>query len=143
MKTAAMGDMVTIAYLIRHAGGQEVGMEKSSRSLSFRIGSAKVLAKLESGVLGMAVGERRCIAVSPAEGYGEYDKNLLLRVDRGMFPPDLKLEVGRTVQYQDRDGERVNLVVNEVTEKTVTVDGNHPLAGMDLLYEVELLSIAE
>ena len=60
-----------------------------------------------------------------------------------MFPPDLRLEVGRTVQYQNRDGERVNLVVNEVTEKTVTVDGNHPLAGLDLLYEVELLSIAD
>ncbi len=143
MKTAASGDMVTIAYLIRRVDGQESGLDKTPRSLSFRIGAAKVLARLETGVLGMTVGERRTIAVSPGEGYGEYEKNLVLRVERAMFPPDLRLEVGRTVQYQNRDGERVNLVVNEVTEKTVTVDGNHPLAGLDLLYEVELLSIAD
>ena len=143
MKTAASGDMITIAYLIRRVDGQEFGLDKTPRSLSFRIGAGKVLARLETGVMGMTVGEKRTIAVSPSEGYGDYDKNLVLRVERAMFPPDLRLEVGRTVQYQNRDGERVNLVVNEVTEKTVTVDGNHPLAGLDLLYEVELLSIAD
>lgn len=100
------------------------------------------MRKLEEGVVGMRVGEVRRIAVSAGESYGPYKKELVLRLDRSVFPADIKLVVGRTVQYQNRDGERVNLIVNEVTEKTVTVDGNHPLAGLDLVYEVELLEIS-
>lgn len=143
MDKAAFGQKVTISYLIRQAEGAAVEPEQSARPLTFRIGSGKVLPKLEEGVVGMAVGERRTIAVAPGEGYGEYNRDLVLRVDRKMFPPDLKLEVGRTVQYQNRDGERVNLMVNEVTDSTVIVDGNHPLAGMHLVYEVEMVAIAD
>jgi peptidylprolyl isomerase len=140
-KAAGFGDKVTITYLLRQAKGGVVEPEKTSGPLTFRLGSGRILPKLEEGVVGMIVGERRTVAVAACDGYGEYNKQLVLRVDRKMFPPDLKVEAGRTVQYQDRDGERVNLMVNEVTPSTVTVDGNHPLAGLDLLYEVELLSI--
>lgn len=143
MNTAAFGHKVTISYTIRLAEGEVVEPEAPPRSLTFRIGSNKVLPQLDGGVVGMVVGERRTIAVAPADGYGEYNKELVLRVDRKMFPPDLKLEVGRAVQYQNRDGERVNLMVNEVTASTVTVDGNHPLAGLHLFYEVEMVAIAD
>jgi peptidylprolyl isomerase len=142
-QAAAFGDKVTISYLLREAQGGVVEAGRTNRPLTFRLGSGRLLSKLEQGVVGMTVGERRNIAVAASEGYGEYNKELVLRIDRKMFPPDLKVEVGRTVQYQDRDGERVNLMVNEVTAATVTVDGNHPLAGVDLLYEVELLSIGD
>jgi peptidylprolyl isomerase len=140
---AAFGDKVTISYLLRQAEGGVVEPEKTNRPLTFRLGSGRVLPKLEQGVAGMTVGERRTIAVAACDGYGAYNKELVLRLDRKVFPPDLKVEVGRTVQYQDRDGERVNLMVNEVTGSTITVDGNHPLAGVDLLYEVKLLSIGD
>jgi peptidylprolyl isomerase len=143
MKAAAFGDKVTIRYVLRQAEGGVVEPEKTNRPLTFRLGSGRVLPKLEQGVVGMTLGERRTIAVAAGDGYGEYNEQLVLRVDRKMFPPDLKVEVGRTVQYQDRNGDRVNLMVNEVTASTVTVDGNHPLAGVDLLYEVELLSIGD
>lgn len=143
MKTASRGQMVSVSYLIRVAEGGLVEDGKPARSLSFRIGAGKVLPRLEEGVMGMTLGERRTIAVAASDGYGEYNNQLVLRVDRNMFPPDLKVEAGRTVQYQDRNGERVNLMVNEVSAATVTVDGNHPLAGVDLLYEVELLSIED
>lgn len=143
MNTAAFGKKVTISYVIRQVDGDMVEPDRSARPLTFRIGNGKVLPRLEEEVVGMAVGDRRAIAVAPADGYGEYNRNLVLRVDRKIFPPDLKLEVGRTVQYQNRDGERVNLMVNEVTESTVTVDGNHPLAGMQLVYDVEMVAIAD
>ena len=68
MKTAASGDMVTIAYLIRRVDGQESGLDKTPRSLSFRIGAGKVLARLETGVLGIRADERRTIDVSPGAG---------------------------------------------------------------------------
>ena len=142
MKVAENGNSVKIQYLIHLEDGSKVGQEKTARPLSFKIGSGKVLQRLEKGVVGMGVSEKRRIVITADEGYGRYKKELVLRLDRQVFPEDIKLIPGRTVQYQNRDGERVNFIVNEVTDKTVTVDGNHPLAGLDLVYEVELLEIS-
>ncbi len=141
MNVAEKGSSVKIQYLIHLENGSKIEQEKTGKQLSFKIGSGKVLQKLEEGVVGMQVHEKRRIPVSAENGYGKYQKELVLRLDRNVFPGDIKLIPGRTVQYQNRDGERVNFIVNEVTEKTVTVDGNHPLAGLDLVYEVELLEI--
>lgn len=141
MNIAEKGSSVKIQYVINLEGDSKVEQEKNGKPLSFKIGSGKVFQKLEEGVVGMQVNEKRRIPVSAEDGYGKYKKELVLRLERKVFPEDIKLIPGRTVQYQNRDGERVNFIVNEVTEKTVTVDGNHPLAGLDLVYEVELLEI--
>jgi peptidylprolyl isomerase len=141
MKAAEKGSSVKIRYLICLEDGSKVEQEKTGRPISFKIGSGKIFKKLEEGVIGMQVGEKRDIQIPAEEGYGNYKKDLVLRLDRKVFPQDIKLIPGRTVQYQNRDGERVNFIVNEVTDSTVTVDGNHPLAGLDLLYEIELLEI--
>ncbi len=141
MKTAELGSLVKIQYFIRLADGSNAESHKSYKPLSFKIGSAKVFKKLEEGVIGMQVGEKRRIPVRADEGYGMYQKELVLRLEKKVFPADIKLVPGRTVQYQNRDGERVNFIVNEVTDKTVTVDGNHPLAGLNLVYELEMLEI--
>jgi len=142
MKIAEKGKKVNIRFLIRLDDGSVVGTPDEMSELAFTIGQRKVLPELENGIVGMKVDEKRKIHISADEGYGRYDKELVLRIDRENFPPDVELKTGRTVQYQNRDGERVNLVVNDVDEKTVTVDGNHPLAGLDLIYEVELVSVA-
>jgi len=139
MKTAEKGTTVTIQFSILLDNGSIVGGPENKTPLTFTVGKGKVLRKLEDGILGMAVKENRKIHIDPAEGYGEYNKDLVLRVERKHFPPDIKLIPGRTVQYQNRSGERVNFVVNDVDEKTVTIDGNHPLAGLNLTYDVELL----
>jgi peptidylprolyl isomerase len=141
MKIAEMGSLVKISYLISLEDGSKIEQERLKKPLSFKIGSGKIFKKLEEGVIGMQVAEKRRILISADEGYGQYKKDLVLRLERKVFPEDIKLQPGRTVQYQNRDGERVNFIVNEVTDKTVTVDGNHPLAGIDLAYEVELLEV--
>ncbi|KJR97765.1 MAG: hypothetical protein VR65_22260 [Desulfobulbaceae bacterium BRH_c16a] len=141
MKTAEKGTTVTIQFSILLDNGSIVGGPENKTPLTFTVGKGKVLRKLEDGILGMAVKENRKIHIDPAEGYGEYNKDLVLRVERKHFPPDIKLIPGRTVQYQNRSGERVNFVVNDVDEKTVTIDGNHPLAGLNLTYDVELLEV--
>lgn len=141
MKVAEMGSSVRIRYFISLDDGSSVGRDKTSTPLSFKIGSGKVFKKLEEGVVGMQVNETRRVEIKAEEAYGRYNKENVLRVDRKMFPEDVKLIPGRTVQYQNRDGERVNLVVNAVSDTTVTVDANHPLAGLDLFYEVEMVEI--
>lgn len=141
MKTAQPGSTVTINFSIVLDSGKTVGGPGHATPLSFTIGRGRVLKKLEEGVVGMVVGERRKILLTPADAYGDYNQDLLLKVERRHFTPDIKLTPGRTVQYQNRSGERVNFVVKEVDDQMVTIDGNHPLAGMNLTYEVELTEV--
>lgn len=141
MKIAEKGSRVKIVFAIRLDDGSVVGGPGEKSELAFVIGKRQVLKSLEDSVVGMRVNEAKEIKIPQEEGYGEYNKELVLRLDRDEFPPDVELKPGRTVQYQNRDGERVNLVVNDLDEKTVTVDANHPLAGLDLIYEVELIAV--
>ncbi len=141
MKTADWGNYVKIQFSITLDDGSVVGVPGEKTQLNFKIGEGKLLPVLETGIVGMTENEIKKISILPEEGYGQYDKELVLRVERNSFPPDLNLTVGRTVQYQNRDGERVNFVVNALDETSVTIDGNHPLAGLSLTYEVELLEV--
>lgn len=138
---AEHGKSVTIRYTISLEDGTNIG-ESVTKPFSFRIGGKKVIPALEDGVLGMQVNELRKVPVAAEQGYGEYNDDLVLKVDRKMFPDDLRLYPGRALQYQTRNGERANFVVREVENETVVIDANHPLAGQDLVYEVELLEVS-
>lgn len=138
---AGQGATVTLRYSIILENGTQVD-SRNTRPLTFTIGDGKVFKALEQGVVGMKVQEVRDIVVTAEQGYGDYNDDLVLRVDREAFPEDLQLVVGRTVQYQNRDGQRANFIVREVSGDRVTLDGNHPLAGQNLTYRLELLEIA-
>ena len=140
VSTADKGSTVTLRYSIILEDGKQVDAQ-STRPLTFTIGEGKVLEPLEQGVIGMSVNEVRDITIRPEQGYGVYNDELILQVDREAFPEDLKLAPGRTIQYQNRDGERANFMVREVSGDRVTLDGNHPLAGQTLIYRVELLEL--
>jgi len=139
--TAQIGSSVKIKYEIKFEDGAEVGSDRTKRPLSFKMGSGRIFRKLEEGIVGMKVNEVREITLAPEESYGPYKEELVLRVDRKMFPDDLSLNIGKTIQYQDRTGTRANFIVNAFDDKSVTIDGNHPLAGLNLKYEVELLEV--
>jgi peptidylprolyl isomerase len=141
MKTAEWGSYIKTQFSISLEDGSIVGDPERKTEINFKIGDGKILQALEQGIVGMKEKEIKKIHIPPEGGYGEYNKELVLRVERKNFPHDITIIVGRTVQYQNRDGERVNFIVNAVDEKTVTIDGNHPLAGLPLIYELELLEV--
>lgn len=141
MKIAQWGSYVKIQFSITLDDGSIVGIPEEKSQLNFKIGDGKILPALEAGIVGMTEKEHKLIKISPEEGYGQYNKELVLRVERKNFPHDINVTVGKTVQYQNRDGERVNFVVNAADEKLVTIDGNHPLSGLNLNYQVELLEV--
>ncbi len=140
VSVADKGSTVTLRYSIILEDGKQVDA-RSTRPLTFTIGAGKVFEPLEQGVIGMGVNEVRDITIRPEQGYGVYNDALVLQVDREAFPEDLKLLPGRTVQYQNRDGERATFMVREVSGDRVTLDGNHPLAGQTLVYRLELLEL--
>lgn len=140
--TAENGRSVKVRYAITFDDGSRVGEDRTKKPLTFKIGSGQIFRKLEEGIVGMKINEIREVCLTPEDAYGEYKKELVLRVERKVFPDDLTLTPGKTIQYQDRNGQRANFIVNAVDEKTVTIDGNHPLAGLNLKYEVELLEVS-
>lgn len=142
MQKAQIGSQVKIHYTIRIAGGETVGTSKGGMPLAFTVGDGKVLKGLDQGIVGMQPGQRKTIHINPEEAYGLRNEQLVLRLKKEELPADLNLEVGRPIQYQTPEGERINLMVLEVEENTVLLDGNHPLAGQTLEYEVELVALA-
>ena len=142
MLHAAKGHQAKIHYTIRSADGKTVGSSKGGLPLTFVIGDGKVLRNLDQGVLGMQVGQRKTIEIKPQDAYGLRNEDLVIQVGRDELPTDINLQVGRAIQYQSQDGERVNLMVQEIGAQMVVLDGNHPLAGQSLSFDVELVALS-
>ena len=138
--SAVKGSTVTLHYTIQLEDGSRIGIQKPM-SMAFTIGSGEVFPPLEDAVIGMGINQVRSVTIDPEQGYGDYKDNLVLQVERKTFPDDMPLVPGRTIQYQNRDGQRANFIIQEVGKDRVTLDGNHPLAGQTLIYEVELQKI--
>lgn len=139
-KQAVNGSVVTLGYTIQLENGSVVGGHKPM-SMAFTVGGGEVFAALETAVIGMEVNQKRSVTISPEQGYGDYNDDMILQVERKAFPEDMPLIPGKTIQYQNRDGQRANFIIQEVEGDRVTLDGNHPLAGQTLIYELELQQI--
>jgi peptidylprolyl isomerase len=142
MKTAATGDQVRVHYTIKLSSGKVVGSSGGGQPLSFRIGSGVVIKGLEKGVLGMQVNESRTIQIPPEDGYGLRNESLVLTIEKGALPTNIDLVPGRAIQYRKETGEAMNFIVSGVSEKTATIDANHPFAGLALTFEVVLVSLS-
>ncbi|MBD3219258.1 MAG: peptidylprolyl isomerase [candidate division Zixibacteria bacterium] len=142
MAKAKEGDKVKIHYTGKFEDGQVFDSSVDREPLEFTLGQGQVIPGFEKGVVGMEEGEKKEIKVSPEEGYGpRYDQNVI-EVKKSVFPEDITPEVGRQLQVQAPDGNKMNVVITEVQDETVTLDANHPLAGKELLFDVQLVEIA-
>jgi FKBP-type peptidyl-prolyl cis-trans isomerase 2 len=142
MAKAKEGDKVKIHYTGKFEDGQVFDSSVDREPLEFTLGQGQVIPGFEKGVVGMEEGEKKEITVAPEEGYGpRYDQNVI-EVKKSVFPDDITPEVGRQLQVQAPDGNKMNVVITDVQDETVTLDANHPLAGKTLLFDVELVEIA-
>ena len=108
--------------------------------LAFVVGVGQMLPAFEEGVRGLHVGETKRIQIDAADAFGEYDEEAVQEVDRSEFPEDLELEAGLQFPLDTPDG-TIILTIKEIREGTVLLDFNHPLAGQDLIFDVEVLSV--
>lgn len=117
-------------------------IDKSEDGLfSFLIGAGNIIPGLEKALIGKSVGDAFDVSIEPAEAYGEHNKDLIHKVPRTQFPPDIEIEVGMQFQGQTPDGQTAVVRVAEVNESDVFVDNNHPLAGVQLNFAVEVTDI--
>ncbi len=117
------------------------GCGHESGPMTFVLGEAIMFPQIDEAIVGMSPGEKKKILIPAAEAFGEYDKEKVFTVPRAELPEDLVPEVGDELVLSNEEDEELGVTVLEATEGEVTFDANHPLAGEDLTFEVELLSI--
>jgi peptidylprolyl isomerase len=141
MSEAKTGDKVKVHYSGKLADGTEFDTSANQEPLEFTVGAGEVIAGFEEAVVGMNPGDTKTATINADEAYGDYDDELILEVERDQFPPEITPEVGQRLQLHQPDGEVFGAVVTAVDDQTVTLDANHPLAGQDLTFEIELVEI--
>lgn len=143
MTQAQTGDTVRIHYIGTLTDGTQFDTSIGGDPLQFQLGSGQIIPGLERGIDGMGLGEKQRVVVPAAEAYGEHDPQKVQQVPRSVIPAEVPLERGLQLQAQTPQGIPVVVVVTEVSSEAVTLDGNHPLAGQDLVFDVELVDIVK
>ncbi len=140
MAQAQSGNTVRVHYTGTLDDGTVFDSSKGRDPIEFTVGGGQVIAGFDSAVTGMSEGESKKITIPAAQAYGERREELMLQVERTQFPADVEPQVGQ--QFQMSQGEQ-NFVVNvaAVDGDNITLDANHPLAGQDLTFELELVGV--
>lgn len=136
------GDTVRIHYTGTLADGETFDSSQGRDPLEFTVGSGQIIPGLDAALPGMAVGDKKTVEVPAADAYGAADPDAKQAVPRADIPDDIPLDIGTQLQVQTPQGQTLQVMVAEVTDEQVTLDANHPLAGKDLTFDVELVEIA-
>ncbi|WP_404422870.1 peptidylprolyl isomerase [Nibricoccus sp. IMCC34717] len=131
-------DVVAFHFTLRDAGGRVIDFSVGGEPVRYLEGANQILDGLEEGLRGLAVGQKARIEVPPHRGYGLRDEALVHRVPRSQIPVEGELTVGDRFQTEPDPGAPV-VTIAAVSGDEVTIDGNHPLAGVALYFEVEVV----
>lgn len=138
---ATSGDTVRIHYTGTLSDGSVFDSSRDSSPLEFALGSQSVIPGFESAILGMNEGDSKTFTIPCIEAYGEHDPRMVQDVPRTELPPDMPLELGMQLTARGDHGQEIPLVITALDDQVVRLDGNHPLAGEDLTFEILLVSI--
>ena len=139
--TASDGDTVRVHYTGTLEDGTTFGTSTGNEPLEVTLGAGQLIPGFEKAVYGLKVGESKTVTIPAEEAYGPHRDDLVIVVEREQLPADLDPKVDQQLQMQQPDGRTAVVIVTDVSETTITVDANHPLAGKDLTFEIELVEI--
>ena len=142
MSQAKMGDKVKIHYTGSLKDGKIFDSSKEKEPLGFTIGEKMVIPGFENAVIGMTVGETKKVSLPPADAYGDHQKTLVVVVERSQLPPNIDPKVGMILHAQTNDGRSSDVTIIDITDEAATLDANHPLAGQELIFDLELVEVA-
>ena len=146
MSLAKNGDTVKVHYVGKLKDGSVFSSNMDNTPLQFKLGKDKILnvgiyMNLQETVVGMKPGESKTVVVPTDKAFGPHHKEMIHEVQRNLFRDDLKPETGEQLEFKKKNGDTVVITVLDVTESSVTIDTNHPLAGKDLTFEILLEEI--
>ncbi|RXE55146.1 peptidylprolyl isomerase [Methanoculleus taiwanensis] len=141
MAQAKEGDTVKVHYTGKLQDGTVFDSSDERAPIEFTIGEGQVISGFEQAVVGMEPGETKTTTVPAEEAYGPHRDEMLLEVDREQFPEDVQPETGQQLQISQPDGRTFFVTVSDISESSVVLDANHPLAGKDLTFEIRLVEV--
>jgi len=141
MQQVKSGDTVKVHYHGKLEDGSTFDSSQGRDPLEFEVGSGMVIPGFDEGVKGMQVGDKKTLHIPAEEAYGTVDDNRIIEFPKDRFPPDLNPEAGMTLNMSNGQGDYLPVVISEVRDDVVVLDANHPLAGKDLIFDIELMDI--
>ena len=133
------GNVVDVHYVGKLTDGNVFDSSEGREPLKFEVGSGQIIPGFESAVMGKAVGDKVTVTINPEMAYGEVREDLFVQLPIDKMPGDV--EVGQMLQAMSDDGRATQVRVHEVNADNVIIDGNHPLAGQDLIFDIEIVSV--
>lgn len=141
MSQVKTGDTVTVHYTGKLEDGSVFDSSVDRDPIQFTVGDQRLISGFEKAVLGMEPGQTRTVTLPPEEAYGPHRQDRVIDVDRKEIPPDIDIRIGQRLEMQQPGGQNLILTVTGIQDTQVTLDANHELAGKDLTFDIELVSI--
>jgi len=142
MAKAKNGDTVRVHYTGTLEDGTVFDSSKEREPLQFTIGESQVIPGFEQAVIGMEPGETKAFNIPADQAYGQRREDMKVTIDRAQLPANLEPKEGQQLQLGQQEGQIMIVTVTDVTDAGVTIDANHPLAGKDLAFDIELVEVA-
>ena len=142
MVQAVTGDTVKVHYTGKLEDGTVFDTSAESEPLQFKIGEGRLIPDFEKAVIGMEPGESKMINIVSDNAYGPHNEDMIMVVDRKDVPENLDPQLNQQLQIRQQNGNSFVVTVTDVSENNITLDGNHPLAGKDLIFDIQLMDIA-
>jgi len=141
MQQAQNGDKVKVNYHGKLRSGETFDSSEGREPLEFTVGSGQVIKGFDDGVKGMNVGDKKTVEINVEDAYGEKNQEMIIEFPKAQFPPDMNPAVGMQLMMNNGSGQSFPVTVAEVRDDSVLLDANHPLAGQDLIFDIELVEI--
>ena len=143
MNQVKENNTVKVNYTGKLADGQVFDSSEGKEPIEFTLGQGQLIPGFEKGLIDMKLNEKKTITVAKEEAYGDVNKDLIQEVKKTELPQDMTPEVGMGLVSKSPDGQEMNLLVVEVREESIVIDGNHPLAGKELIFDLEVVEIKD
>jgi len=141
MKEIKKDDTVTIHFKCKTDDGQIFSSLKGNKPLTFKVGEGKLLNDLETSVIGMKLSEKKTINIAHEHAYGVVNEDLIQEISKNLLPADIEPKLGMELYAKGPDGKEMKIRIIKVLENSIIIDANHPLAGKDVEFEIEIIEM--
>jgi FKBP-type peptidyl-prolyl cis-trans isomerase 2 len=143
MSQVKENNTVKVNYTGKLSDGQVFDSSEGKEPMEFTLGQGQLIPGFEKGLIDMKLNEKKTITIAKEEAYGDINNDLIQEVEKTQLPQDMTPEVGMGLVSKSPDGQEMNLLVVEVREESIVIDGNHPLAGKELIFDLEVVEIKD
>ncbi|MEX0945676.1 MAG: peptidylprolyl isomerase [Balneolaceae bacterium] len=143
MSKAKDGDTVKVHYTGTLNNGEIFDTSKEKEPLEFKLGEGQLIPGFEKAVIGLKVGDSTSVDIPSAEAYGETREDLIIKVPKDQLPDEIEPQIGMQLQVNQPDGQPIPVRITDINDSELKLDANHPLAGEDLKFDIELVNVSD